>query len=304
MNFTLEPTGFRCGTVAIVGCPNVGKSTLINALVGQKISITSRKAHTTRHRIIGIRTLDNAQFIFSDTPGFQTQGSPILNHTLMSTLASVDIVLFVIEAGRYGLNECRVQQLIPKTAKVILIVNKLDKLSDRSALLEFLKRTSTLCMFPDIIPMSARRMADITRLLAILKSFLPLGKSIYHKNELTNHSERFLAAEILREKIFRWTGDELPYTSTVLIDKFEQKNRLRRVFATILVDRNNHKAMIIGQKGKKLKQINTEARISMTKLFNAPVYLETFVKIKSVGIDIKARLNAHEYKWGADDSSR
>ncbi|WP_225721179.1 GTPase Era [Candidatus Vallotiella sp. (ex Adelges kitamiensis)] len=294
MNLTLEQTGFRCGTIAIIGCPNVGKSTLMNALIGQKVSITSRKSQTTQHRIIGIRTLDDAQFIFSDTPGFQTQYSSILNRTLISTLTSVDIVLFVIEAGLYRLNDQRVQELIPKTVKAVLIVNKVDKLLNKSTLLSFLRNTETLHMFSDVIPISARRPADITRLLKILRSLLPLGKPSYSKNKITDHSDQFLAAEILREKIFRWTGDELPYTSSVLIDKFEKKNELCRVFATILVDRESHKAMIIGKKGAKLKKISTEARMNMIKLFDTPVYLETFVKIKRKRADIKAISRAYE----------
>ncbi|UDG83179.1 GTPase Era [Candidatus Vallotia lariciata] len=304
MNLNLEPIDFRCGTIAIVGRPNVGKSTLMNSLVGQKVSITSRKAQTTQCRITGIRTIEGAQFIFYDTPGFQTKYRLALNRTITSTLILVDIILFVIEAGYYDLNDRHVKELIPKTAKSILVVNKLDKLSDKDALFAFLKRIEPLYIFSDVVPMSAKRPADITRLLRILRLFLPFSQPIYDKNKLTNHSERFLAEEILREKIFRWTGDELPYTSTVQIEKFEQKGRLRRVFATILVDHYNHKAMIIGQKGAKLKQINTEARINMTRLFDAPVYLETFVKIKNSRADTDVKLYAYEYEYSLDESSR
>lgn len=300
MNLTLEQTGFRCGMIAIVGRPNVGKSTLMNALVGQKVSITSRKAQTTRHRITGIRTLDDAQFIFVDTPGFQTRHGSALNRSLnravTSTLTSVDVVLFVVEAGRYGPDDQRVLELIPPSVPTVLLANKIDKLSDKSALLPFLKSTAALRAFRDVVPMSAKQPDDITRLLKILRPSLPLGEPIYGEDELTDRSERFLAAEILREKVFRWTGDELPYTSTVLIDKFEQEGRLRRIFATILVDRDSHKAMIIGQKGAKLKQISTEARLDMEKLFDGRVYLETFVKIKSGWADNEAGLRAYGYE--------
>jgi GTP-binding protein Era len=269
------PTGFRCGMVAIVGRPNVGKSTLMNALVGQKVSITSRKAQTTRHRITGIHTLEDAQYIFVDTPGFQTKHSGALNRSLnravTSTLTSVDAILFVIEAGRFGPDDQKVLDLIPPSVPTLLIANKLDRVSDKDSLFPFMQQVSALREFNEIVPLSA-------------------------KNPDDDRSERFLAAEILREKVFRWTGDELPYTSTVLIDKFETEGRLRRIFATIMVERDTHKAMIIGQKGAKLKQISTEARLDMEKLFDGPVYLETFIKVKSGWADNEAGLRAYGYE--------
>ncbi|HWX11337.1 MAG TPA: GTPase Era [Trinickia sp.] len=299
MNAPTTP-GFRCGTVAIVGRPNVGKSTLMNALVGQKISITSRKAQTTRHRITGIHTFDDAQYIFVDTPGFQTQHSGALNRSLnravTSTLSAVDAVLFVIEAGRFGPDDRKVLDLIPPSAPTLLVVNKLDRVADKTTLFPFLQSMSELRDFKEIVPLSAKQRDDVERLLATIKPYLPEGEPIYSEDDLTDRSERFLAAEILREKVFRWTGDELPYTSTVLIEKFETEGRLRRVFATILVDRDTHKAMIIGQKGAKLKQISTEARLDMEKLFGGPVYLETFVKVKSGWADNEAGLRAYGYE--------
>jgi GTPase len=299
MNAPTTP-GFRCGTVAIVGRPNVGKSTLMNALVGQKISITSRKAQTTRHRITGIHTFDDAQFVFVDTPGFQTQHSGALNRSLnravTSTLSAVDAVLFVIEAGRFGPDDQKVLDLIPPSAPTLLVVNKLDRIADKNTLLPFLKSISQLRDFEEIVPLTAKQRADIERLVVTIKPYLPEGEPIYGEDDLTDRSERFLAAEILREKVFRWTGDELPYTSTVLIDKFETEGRLRRIFATILVDRDGHKAMIIGQKGAKLKQISTEARLDMEKLFGGPVYLETFIKVKSGWADNEAGLRAYGYE--------
>ena len=299
MNAPTTP-GFRCGTVAIVGRPNVGKSTLMNALVGQKISITSRKAQTTRHRITGIHTFDDAQFVFVDTPGFQTQHSGALNRSLnravTSTLSAVDAVLFVIEAGRFGADDQKVLDLIPPSAPTLLVVNKLDRIADKNTLLPFLKSISQLRDFEEIVPLTAKQRADIERLVVTIKPYLPEGEPIYGEDDLTDRSERFLAAEILREKVFRWTGDELPYTSTVLIDKFETEGRLRRIFATILVDRDGHKAMIIGQKGAKLKQISTEARLDMEKLFGGPVYLETFIKVKSGWADNEAGLRAYGYE--------
>ncbi|SAL30184.1 GTP-binding protein Era [Caballeronia peredens] len=286
--------------VAIVGRPNVGKSTLMNALVGQKVSITSRKAQTTRHRITGINTVDDAQYIFVDTPGFQTRHSGALNRSLnravTSTLTSVDAILFVIEAGRFGPDDQRVLDLIPPGTPTLLIANKLDRVDDKDSLFPFMQQMAALREFREIVPLSAKHPEDIKRLMAVVKPYLPEGEPIYGEDDLTDRSERFLAAEILREKVFRWTGDELPYTSTVLIDKFETEGRLRRVFATILVDRDGHKAMIIGQKGAKLKQISTDARHDMERLFDGPVYLETFVKVKSGWADNEAGLRAYGYE--------
>jgi GTPase len=286
--------------VAIVGRPNVGKSTLMNALVGQKISITSRKAQTTRHRITGINTIDDAQYIFVDTPGFQTRHSTALNRSLnravTSTLSSVDAVLFVIEAGKFGPDDQKVLDLIPPKAPTLLIANKIDRVSDKATLYPFIQEVQKLHEFREIVPLSAKDPDDIKHLLATLKPYLPEGEPIYGEDDLTDRSERFLAAEILREKVFRWTGDELPYTSTVLIDKFEQEGRLRRIFATILVERDTQKAMVIGQKGAKLKQISTDARLDMEKLFDGPVYLETFVKVKSGWADNEAGLRAYGYE--------
>ncbi|EON14261.1 MULTISPECIES: GTPase Era [Pandoraea] len=295
-----DKTDFRCGTVAIVGRPNVGKSTLLNALVGQKISITSRKAQTTRHRITGICTTDDAQYIFVDTPGFQTRHATALNRSLnravTSTLSSVDVVLFVIEAGNFGPDDEKVLNLLPENTPVLLIVNKLDRITDKAKVLPFLKTMGEKWNFREIVPLSAKRPEDIKRLPGILRPYLLEGDPIYGEDDLTDRSERFMASEILREKVFRWTGDELPYTSTVVIDKFEQEGNLRRIFATILVDRDNHKAMIIGNKGAKLKQISTDARVDMEKLFDGPVYLEVWIKVKGGWADNEAGLRAYGYE--------
>ncbi|ALX12541.1 MAG: GTPase Era [Burkholderia sp.] len=297
---TPAPTGFRCGMIAIVGRPNVGKSTLMNALVGQKISITSRKAQTTRHRITGINTFDDAQFVFVDTPGFQTRHSTALNRSLnravTSTLTSVDVILFVIEAGRFGPDDQKVLDLIPPGMPTLLITNKIDRVADKATLYPFMQKMNTLREFAELVPLSAQQPDDIKRLLETIKPYLPEGQPIYGEDELTDRSSRFLAAEILREKVFRWTGDELPYTSTVVIDKFEEEGRLKRIFATILVERDSHKAMVIGKKGEKLKQISTEARMDMEKLFDGPVYLETFVKVRSGWADNEAGLRAYGYE--------
>lgn len=293
---------FRCGTIAIVGRPNVGKSTLMNALVGQKISITSRKAQTTRHRLVGIQTTDDAQYVFVDTPGFQTRHASALNRSLnravTSTLSSVDLVLFVVEAGYYGADDEKVLALLPKNTPVLLVTNKLDRVTDDRAgvMMPFLEKMGQLFPFREVVPMSAKTHDHIARLFEILRPYLPEGEPMYDADAMTDRSERFLASEIIREKVFRWTGDELPYTSTVMIEKFETEGRLRRVFATILVERDAHKAMIIGNKGSKLKQISTEARLDMEKLFDGKVYLEMFIKVKSGWADNEAGLRAYGYE--------
>jgi GTP-binding protein Era len=291
--------GFRCGTVAIIGRPNVGKSTLMNAMVGQKVSITSRKAQTTRHRITGIQTLDDAQFIFIDTPGFQTRHSNALNRTLnrtvTSTLSTVDVILLVVEAGRFQPEDKLVLDLIPPNAKVVLVTNKIDRVKDKQQLLPFLAQIQPLRDFTEVVPMSAKDVDDVKRLLGVLRTHLPEGEPIYDEEAFTDRSERFMAAEIVREKVFRWTGDEIPYTSTVIIDKFETEGRLRRIFVTILIARDTHKAMIIGAKGAKLKQISTDARLDMEKLFDGPVYLEVWIKVKSNWADNEAGLRAYGY---------
>jgi len=298
-----DATIFRCGTVAIVGRPNVGKSTLMNALVGQKISITSRKAQTTRHRLVGIQTTDDAQYVFVDTPGFQTRHASALNRSLnravTSTLSSVDLVLFVVEAGTYGADDEKVLALLPKNTPVLLVINKLDRLSGErrsEIMMPFLEKMGQLFPFREVVPMSAKTRDHIQRLFTIIRPYLPEGEPMYDTDALTDRSERFLASEIIREKVFRWTGDELPYTSTVIIDKFETEGRLRRVFATILVERDAHKAMIIGNKGAKLKQISTDARIDMEKLFDGKVYLEMWIKVKSGWADNEAGLRAYGYE--------
>lgn len=291
--------GFRCGTIAIVGRPNVGKSTLMNAMVGQKVSITSRKAQTTRHRITGIQTLDDTQYIFIDTPGFQTRHSNALNRTLnrtvTSTLGTVDVVLLLVEAGRFQPEDRQVLDLVPPSATIVLVTNKIDRIKDKATLLPFLGEVGGMRDFAEIVPLCANDPDDVRRLLATLRPYLPEGEPAYGEDEITDRSERFLAAEIVREKVFRWTGDEIPYTSTVLIDKFEQEGQLRRVFVTILVARDGHKAMVIGQKGAKLKQISTDARIDMEKLFEGPVYLEVWIKVKNNWADNEAGLRAYGY---------
>ncbi len=284
---------FRCGTVALVGRPNVGKSTLLNALVGQKVSITSRKAQTTRHRILGVNTTEKAQFILVDTPGFQTKYSnamnKVMNRTVKSTMADVDVICFVVESGYWSKADEQVLEILPKDIPVVLLANKLDVFAQRAdapedrdqKLFTFMREMSEKHEFSEIIPMTAKSADDVKRLLSFLEPYLPEQEAIYDTDMLTDRSEKFLAAEILREKVFRHTGDELPYSSAVIIDQFKMDGALRRIAATILVDRESHKAMVIGERGAKLKRISTEARQDMEKLFDGKVFLETWVKVKS-----------------------
>lgn len=292
--------GFRCGYIAIVGQPNVGKSTLMNALIGAKISITSRKAQTTRHRILGIQTDGEAQFIYVDTPGFQTRHANALNKTLnrtvTNTLTASDVILFVIEAGKFGDPDQQVLDLIPADASCILVINKADKVKDKAELMPFAQKIAAKRNFSAIVPVSAKMHFQLEGLQSEIKKFLPENAPIFGEDDITDRSEKFLAAEIVREKVFRFVGDELPYTSTVLIEKFEQEGDLRRVFAAILVQRDTHKSMVIGNKGARLKEISTQARLDMERLFGGPVYLEIWVKVKSGWADNEAGLRAYGYE--------
>jgi GTP-binding protein Era len=290
----------RCGLVAIVGRPNVGKSTLMNALVGQKISITSRKAQTTRHRITGVRTVGAAQFVFVDTPGFQTKhGTTLartLNRTVLSSLADVDAVLFVVEAGRFGAEDAKVLALLPPGKPAILVANKLDTVRRREDLLPWLAQMQQRHAFAEFVPMAATNPADVQRLLTIVEPHLPEQPWLYDEDALTDRSDRFLAAEIVREKLFRLTGDELPYASTVVIDKYEEEGGLRRIAATIVVERDAHKGMVIGDGGERLKRIGTEARQELERLLDAKVFLELWVKVRSGWADDEAHLRSYGYE--------
>lgn len=295
----------RCGLIAIVGKPNVGKSTLLNALVGQKISITSRKAQTTRHRITGIRTVGATQFVFVDTPGFQTRHGTALNRSLnkavTGAVADVDLVLFVVEAGHFTPADAKVLALLQPGIPVILVANKLDTIHRRGELAPWLQDVAKRHEFAEIVPMAAKNAKDIERLFPIVAKYLPEQPWWYGEDELTDRSERFLAGETVREKLFRLTGEELPYTSTVVVDKFDEEpspkyKRLVRIAATIIVERDSHKAMVIGDKGERLKRIGTEARQELEKLMDCKVFLELWVKVRSGWADDEARVRSFGYE--------
>ena len=297
---TEDTQAFRCGYVAIVGRPNVGKSTLLNHLIGQKISITSRKAQTTRHRIHGIFTDAQAQFVFVDTPGFQTKHLNALNRgmnrVVTSSLHDVQVVLFVLEALRYDERDQEVLKLLPENQPVILVINKIDEVADKGQLFDFAERVSKDFKFTTIVPVSAKLGKKVDELREAIRSYLPEGELIFAEDDITDRNERFLASEMLREKIFRFTGDELPYSVSVVIEEFKMDKKLRRISAAILVDKEAHKAMLIGKKGEKLKEIATQARLDMEKLFDGKVFLEVFVKVRSGWADSAQMLKTLGYE--------
>jgi GTP-binding protein Era len=279
-----QDTEFRTGYVAIVGRPNVGKSTLLNCLIGQKLSITSRKPQTTRQRITGIVTRDDAQLIFVDTPGFQLKHSSALNRSMNRTvtqaLADVDVVLMVMEADRFSDEDRAIMEMLPDGRPVLLALNKTDRLTERKALLPAIEKISKHRSFAEIIPVSASRSQAIDTLTDVIAKYLPVAAAIYTEDEITESSERFLAAEMVREKLFRLLGDELPYVSAVLIDRFVMEGTMRRISASIIVDKESHKGIVVGAKGSRLREIGTLARHDMERLFDGKVHLELWVRVK------------------------
>jgi GTP-binding protein Era len=275
----------RCGTVAIVGRPNVGKSTLLNALTGHKLSITSDKPQTTRHRVTGILTRPDAQFVFVDTPGFQTRHGGTLNRALnravRAALGEVDAALFVIEAGQLEEADHAVLRLLPRALRVLLVVNKADRIHGPERMLPFLRTAGAMGDFAAVVPVSAARGRNLGELLKALTPLLPEQPPLFDADALTDRSERFLAAEIVREKLFRLLGEEIPYGAAVTVDQFTEEAHLRRIHASVVVDRENHKAIVIGKGGAKLKAIASAARRDMEKLFGGKVFLEVWVKVRS-----------------------
>jgi GTPase len=292
-------SAFKCGTIAIVGRPNVGKSTLLNHILGMKLAITSRKAQTTRHRLLGIHTTEDTQFLFVDTPGFQQKHlntlNKGLNKTVTQVLTEVDVVLFVIEPMKLGEADRKVLALLSDKTPTILVVNKSDLMGDKGNLLPLIQDFDLEFPFTDIVPVSAKKSLNLDELLDTIRKYLPEQAAIYSEDELTDKNERFLAAELVREKIFRLLGDEIPYSVAVEIEKFEVVGNLRRIFCAIIVDKDSQKPMLIGKGGEKMKQISTEARQDMEKLFGGKVYLETWVKVKGGWADDERALKSLGY---------
>ena len=290
---------FRTGYLAVIGRPNVGKSTLTNRLVGAKISITSKKAQTTRHRIHGILTTDDAQFIFVDTPGFQMTHknalNRLMNRSVTSSFADVDVILLVVEAGNWGSGEAEILRMLPRSTPVLLVINKIDRLADKSGLLPFIQKLAALHGFAEILPISAEKGLGTDTLLGAARAYLPEGPAIFDADDITDRNERFLASEILREKLFRNLGEELPYGIAVEIEKFEQEGELRRIHAAVIVDKSGHKPIVIGRGGERLKRISTDARKEMETLFGGKVWLETWVKVKGGWADDERALKSLGY---------
>ncbi|HUL40549.1 MAG TPA: GTPase Era [Burkholderiales bacterium] len=295
----MASTSFRTGMIAIVGRPNVGKSTLLNRLVGQRISITSRRPQTTRYRITGILTQDETQYIFVDTPGFQLQHNNALNRALnrcvAQTIQGVDAVLLVVDALQFNGPERQTLDLM-SGCPILLVINKIDKLTDKKKLLPFIEKVSKEHRFAAIVPVSAKKNLQLNELLQTLREFLPENPPVYSADEITDCSERFMAAELIREKIFRSLGEEVPYAVTVMVDDFVLEPDLRRIQASIIVDKSSQKAIIIGAKGGKLKTIATQARVDMEKLFGGKVFLEVWVRVRKGWADNIRMLKALGYE--------
>ena len=291
--------GFRCGYAAIIGRPNVGKSTLLNRLVGQKVSITSKKAQTTRHRVTGIVTTPDAQVVFVDTPGFQTKHRSRLNdrmnRAVTQCLADVDATMLVLEAGRTTDADRAAIRLLPAGARVVVALNKIDRQKDRDALLPQMAELAALFPFSAIVPVSAEKERALDALLAEVRALLPEGDAIFGADEITDRDERFLAAEFVREKIFRLLGEEVPYATTVAVDRFEHEGTMRRIHATIYVDRESQRAILLGAGGERMKEIASTARVDMERLFGGTVFLEVWVRVKGGWADDEALLTRFGY---------
>jgi GTP-binding protein Era len=291
---------FHTGTVAIVGRPNVGKSTMLNALVGAHVAITSRKPQTTRHRLLGIHTDSRSQVMFVDTPGFQTQHRNELNRTMNRTVAQVaaevDAIVMVIDASGWDERDDPVASLLSPKIPAILALNKVDRIKDKAVIARTLTDVSKRRDWAALVPISASKGTQLKALLYEIRKLLPEGPPVYGEDEITDRPERFLAAELVRERIFRLLGDELPYSIAVDIEQFAIEGRLRRISASIYVDRPGHKAIVIGEKGATLKRIGTEARHAMEGLFGGKVHLELWVKVKSGWADNDAALRLLGYR--------
>lgn len=277
-------SAIRCGTIAIAGRPNVGKSSLLNALVGEKLGIVSPKAQTTRHTVSGILNAPDCQYVFVDLPGYQTRHVNVLNRALnrraIESARDADLIAFVVEALSFGAGDRAVLSRIPDSAPVIAVVNKIDRVTKGTRLLPFVERLARERSFAAIVPVSARNAENLPELLRVLGELLPHGPARYPPDQLTDRDERFFAAEILREKLFRLLGQELPYRCEVIIDAFREQGRLRRIDATLWVERDSQKPIVIGESGATLKRISSAARRDMERLFGGKVHLEVWLKVK------------------------
>jgi GTPase len=279
----------RCGTIGIAGRPNTGKSSLLNRLVGEKVSIVSAKPQTTRHLVTGILTRPDCQYIFVDAPGQQSRAKNALNRRLnrraTEAARDADVALFVVEALRFGPEDHAVLEKIPAAQRMVAAVNKIDTLKNPAQLIPYLDRLSKTREFAAIVPVSAKTGKNVPELLAALREALPEGPATYPADQLTDRDERFFAAELLREKLFDEMGEDMPYRCEVVVDSFKEEGRLRRIEATILVERDSQKPIVLGAGGARLKRMATAARKDMEKLFGGKVYLGTWVKVRKAWTD-------------------
>ena len=290
---------FRSGQIAIVGRPNVGKSTLLNRLVGQKISITARKPQTTRHAIRGIASSATAQCVFVDTPGFQTSLANalggVMNRSVAAALVDVDVIVLVVVAGRETQDDEAIIRVLPHEKPLIVVLNKVDRVRNRSQLLPQIERLAARVPARTFIPISAENGYQVDSLVREIEGALPIRAAMFPSDQLTDRDERFFAAEFIREKIFRALGDELPYATAVTIDRFEELKGLRRIQATIFVEKASHKAIVIGDHGSRLKAIASSARRDLEHLFAAKVYLQVWVKVRRGWSDDRTQLKRLGY---------
>lgn len=289
-----------CGFVSIVGRPNVGKSTLLNRLVGEKVSITSRKPQTTRHKILGIRTAAPYQTVFVDTPGLHKKAKTSLNHYMnraaSSTLNDVDAIIFVVDALRWTNDDQMVlEKLQTVSCPILLVINKIDKLADQDQLLPLIESLSAKLTFTAIFPLSAQYNQGITELAAKVTEFLPASPFFFPENEITDRNTRFYTAELIREKLMRNLGEEIPYSITVEIEQFKDEGKLLRIHALIWVEKENHKTIVIGKNGEVLKKIGQAARIELEKKLDKKVFLQLWVKVKSGWSDDERALKSLGY---------
>jgi len=291
---------YRCGFVALVGRPNVGKSTILNRLVGQKVSITSQRPQTTRHRILGIKTDQQAQIVFVDTPGLHARQTRAMNRYLnraaVDSLRDVDVVIFVVEGTRWQEDDDWVlEKLSQLTCPVILVINKIDRVADKTDLLPQLEVLSGKREFAELIPICAKKGDHLQQLECAVRDRLPESPPCYSEDQVTDRSERFLAAELVREKLFRKLGEEIPYGLTVEIERFRTEKKTLHIYALIWVEKESHKPIVIGNKGERLKEVGREAREDMQRVFGRKVFLQLWVKVKEGWADDERALRSLGY---------
>ena len=291
----MSEENFRCGYIAIIGRPNMGKSTLLNHILGVKLSITSRKPQTTRHQIMGVKTVENGQFIFVDTPGIHSGGNKAINRYMnraaSSVIHDVDVVLFIVQSLKWtDEDELVLNKLKDIEAPVVLLVNKVDQVADKDKLLPYIQKISEKYDFKNVLPISAMKGDNLPQLENYLLELLPQGPAMFEEDQLTDRSTRFLVAEIIREKLVRELGNELPYQTTVEIERYKDEEKITRIHALILVETKGQKVIVIGDKGAKLKSIGSNARKDIEALIDRKVFLQLWVKVKSGWSDSETSL--------------